>query len=856
MKKTQIFQRMIWFVLLINLFWVSTKTIHAQSDPWQSLGPSTGGAGSVSIFAIAIDPFISSTLYVGTQRESVFKSTDRGLSWTEARVGMPSYIGFWYAVYCLSINPQNSLELYAGTSSSTLNPPGGVYRNTNGGADWWSCVLGTKILEVRTIAIDPKNPSTLYAGMSSVLKSEDGGSSWDECINGWTYPYVVYSIAIDPVDTDTIYAGTSNKGILKSTEAGASWINASNGLPTWWGSEDFCPVYCIVIDPLNPACLYAALSEGVFKSVDGGNYWSLSREGLPAIAILTLVVDPLNTAFVYAGTNGGGVYRSTNGGMNWTSVNDGLTNLTVHSLAVDPEDPSMLYAGTEAGLFSRTFDFTWITLSRTKLSYGAVLNSTSTHSQNVFITNSGSGTLNWTATSNQSWILVDPLAGTGAGSIQISVDPDTLPIGTYSGSVVISDPVASNSPQFITVNLNVYEAGEDSPPFGWFDTPVDGAIVSGSVPVTGWALDDIEVTKVEIKRDPDPDDPPEAIGSDGLVLISWEKVWEDPPGVEHRQNNVVFVKGSRTDVEGLYPIYPLCDRAGWGYMLLTYGLPRQGNGTFRLYAFAEDATGHRVLLGTKQITSDNANRVQPFGTIDTPEQGESIYGNYVNFGWALTPPPKMIPTDGSTIWISIDSIFVAQPDYNHFRQDIYDAFPGYLNCDGAVGFFYLDSTLYSNGVHTIGWYAVDNNGDADGFGSRFFEIQNIGGTPALIGGTDVLRYRVDTSGRLKISVEGQLWMEAEQLERIKIVLKGEGGDRFIGWGADENRSLPIGSTLDSEQGIFYWSIAPGFLNRHVLHFAVSDGAFRSEPAQVIVNIVPKRFDRFPKKVKIKDRKSE
>jgi hypothetical protein len=779
MRKSQICQRMAWYFLFINLFWISTNTIHAQNDPWQSLGPSTGVAGSVSVFDIAIDPFTPSILYISTQKESVFKSTDRGFSWTEARDGMPSYIGWWYPVYCLAINPQNSLELYAGTDSLTLWPPGGLYKNTNGGTDYWSCILGTKMLSVRTVAIDPVNPATIFVSMGpNIYKTEDGGSSWTGC-----------------------------------------WIGDA---------------YSIAIDPINPNCIYAASLQGVYKSVDGGSYWSLHDEGLPCNTIQSLVIDPLNTAFVYAGTAGGGVYRSTNGGINWTAVNEGLTNLVVHSLAIDNEEPAMVYAGTEAGLFSRTFDFTWITLSRIKLFFGAVVNSTSSSSQIVSITNSGSGTLNWTAVANQNWIHINPLAGMEVGSIQISVDPYSLPTGTYSGSVVISDPVATNSPQSITVNLSVYEAGEDSPPFGWLDTPVDDITVSGSLPVTGWALDDIEVTKIEIKRDPDPDDPPEAIGSDGLVLISW------PP---EGKNNVVFVKGSRTDVEALYPTYPLNDRAGWGYMLLTYGLPRQGNGTFRLYAFAEDATGHRVLLGTKQITSDNANRVSPFGTIDTPSQGEVISGNYVNFGWVLTPPPKIIPTDGSTIWISIDGIFIAQPDYNHFRQDIYDSFPGYLNRDGAVGFFYLDSTLYSNGVHNIGWYAVDNNGDADGFGSRFFEIQNLGGATVTQADITNLKCREDKQGRLRICVDGPRIIEAEQLERVKITLLGEGGSRFIGWGADETISLPLGSTLDAEQGVFYWSIGPGFLNRHLLHFAVTDGTFRSQPVQIVVNIVPKRFDK-------------
>jgi len=466
-----------------------------------------------------------------------------------------------------------------------------------------------------------------------------------------------------------------------------------------------------------------------------------------------------------------------------------------------------------------------IGFSKTSLNFGATSDIT-TPPQYFRIKNIGLGSMNWTLTENSTWMDCLPLSGTDEGKITVSVNTSGMVPGEYAGTISVISSEAANSPQNLAVNLKIYALGGDNPPIGFFDTPANGLTVSGSVAVTGWALDDIEVTKVEIKRDPDPDDHPSAIGADGLIYIG----------------DAVFVMESRPDVEGLYPDSPLNDRAGWGYMMLTYGLPRQGNGTFRLHAFAEDASGHRVLLGTKQFTSDNANRVQPFGTIDTPSPGATISGSYVNFGWALTPQPKIIPIDGSTIWLSIDGVFIGQPSYNNFRQDIYDSFPGYANSEGAIGFYWLDTTEYSNGVHNIGWYAVDNEGQADGFGSRFFEIQNTGGAAALINQFETLGYKDDQSGKLEISIEGPQSMEAEQLERIKIVLKGEGGNRFIGWGADKTKSLPIGSTLDRDSGVFYWSIGPGFLNRHVLHFAVTDGEYVSNPLEVIVNIVPKKFE--------------
>lgn len=333
-----------------------------------------------------------------------------------------------------------------------------------------------------------------------------------------------------------------------------------------------------------------------------------------------------------------------------------------------------------------------IRLSKNNLHFGASINGPQTPQENVQVINNGVSPLNWQAQTSQSWINVNPASGSDNTVLEISVLPSGLVPGTISGEISIIDASATNSPQKIEVTLNVYSENGDSPPIGFFDTPTSGSTVSGSIPVTGWALDDIGISTIEIKRGPDPDDLPAAIGSDGLVYIGEE----------------VFVKDSRPDVEALYPDTPQNDQSGWGYMMLTYGLPRSGTGTFQLYAIAEDLSGQRTLLGTKQIISDNNNRTQPFGSIDTPGQGAMISGNYVNFGWVLTPLPKKIPTNGST--------------------------------------------------------------------------------------------------------------------------------------------------LDEETGIFSWSIGPGFLKVHTLYFATTDGNYRSQPIEILVNIVPKKYERKNDKNKIYIRK--
>ena len=83
---------------------------------------------------------------------------------------------------------------------------------------------------------------------------------------------------------------------------------------------------------------------------------------------------------------------------------------------------------------------------------------------------------------------------------------------------------------------------------------------------------------------------------------------------------------------------------------------------------AYDREGHGVLLGTRTMTCANASATLPFGTIDTPLQGGVASGrSYVNFGWALTPQPKTIPCDGSTIHVLVDGVDVGPADYNHSR---------------------------------------------------------------------------------------------------------------------------------------------------------------------------------------------
>lgn len=257
--------------------------------------------------------------------------------------------------------------------------------------------------------------------------------------------------------------------------------------------------------------------------------------------------------------------------------------------------------------------------------------------------------------------------------------------------------------------------------------------------------------------------------------------------------------------------------------MLTNFLPDQGNGTFTLYAKAADKEGNTVTLGSKTIICDNANAVKPFGAIDTPSQGGIAAGpDYVNFGWALTPPPNTIPTDGSTIMVWVDGVPLGSPVYNQYRKDIAALFPGYNNSDGAVGYFYLDTTSYTNGVHTIAWSVQDDAGNKDGVGSRYFTIINSGSsnrakvqsahTPNLHGVffDDGLPDEIDTPGLKVKQLQHVEFQVSNYFSRIQGYLSVNG--KF--------RPLPIGSTLDHRTGRFYWDPGAGFAGPFRLVFVI------------------------------------
>jgi hypothetical protein len=608
----------------------------------------------------------------------------------------------------------------------------------------------------------------------------------------------------------------------------------------------------------------AAGTRGLLKSTDGGGtFATISTTGRPdqiLQKVQSLAIDPRAPSHVVVISTDNDIVETKDGGFTWTVLNDSATQLCP-TTSVNPcghifgAAPSAIelppkittsalrasgqvsndqaVVGTAAGMYSATTR----SVQRSGLTFGGVVRGSEvviTAGQTLNLSFASAG-VNWTASSDQPFVVVSPASGTGNSSFTVSINNTSgaaVQPGTYNATITIQTTGALVSTQTITIAFTVVAAS--AAPIGVLDTPVEGATdVQGSIPVSGWALDDIEIDRVELWRDrqagettpgvatPNPADP-----RNGKIFIS----------------NATFVDGARPYVEAQFGSMPRAYRAGWGYLMLTWGLNNQGNGPFTFYAFALDKEGTISRLGAKTINVNNNAANRPFGSVDTPGIGATVSSTVANFGWGLTPKVNGVATcriQSNGVQVSIDSGPLQPVVYGDVRSDIAGAFAGFSNSAAAGGHYIIDTTQYANGPHTIGWLITDDCNRADGVGSRFFNIQNsssVATTSALtaVPGLGVqmrVAEQVPDSEEAVTVAHGfgelpEIVMPDSSGLRLARVKQGDRIEMRLPRGYEKayqlmnglDRPLPVGSSFDAASNTFYWQPAPGFLGSYELVF--------------------------------------
>lgn len=364
----------------------------------RSIGPAvTGGR----ITDVEIHPDHRSTIYIGTASGGIWKSTNRGHSWTPIFDDQPvSTFGD------VAIAPSNPEVIYAGTGEqnnrNSTSWGNGVYRSDDAGATWRHLGLeGTR--HVGKIEVHPADPDVAWvAGLGNlwgpgeergVFKTTDGGTTWRKVL------YVdettgAVDLALDATNPDVLYAATYQRerkawgfngggpgsGIWKSTDGGDTWAELTNGLPAGDMGRIGVAVsashpnvlMALVEAPSAPSANPAETQPGQFagfrrdpgetgtyRSEDGGATWQkMSDENGRPMYYSHIFIDPNDPNLVYSAATTS--IKSEDGGRTWVNIAgqpsyDVGVHLDMHAMWLDPDDREHFYLAGDGGLHE-TFD--------------------------------------------------------------------------------------------------------------------------------------------------------------------------------------------------------------------------------------------------------------------------------------------------------------------------------------------------------------------------------------------------------------------------------------------------------------------------------------------------------------------
>lgn len=425
----------------------------SSGDTAFAVGGSSGlrrsidGGSSFSVFGTGLatgtrthfDLCLSNPAYmyaaVYSSTVNLYKSTDFGANWTQ----LTTTTGFqdqggqaWYDLY-LRVNPKNPNKVYVGTidvyrSTDGTNftnitngygggnvhvdqhylffhptlentfivcNDGGIWRTTNNGDTFSNLNQTLTLTQFYRIAASPFTPSRILGG------TQDNGTQQTYSSLNWAAAFggdggeVCFNHLVS--NNQNIIGESQNGGLVRTTNGGTSWVNATSGINTnenvaWvapiikhptisshfyvarqriYLSTDYGATWTAIsanvngtsavremaISKSNPSIMFATSGSLIFKSIDAGVTWTNVTTGLPSRTITSVYVHPTDTNIVlltFSGFSTNKVYKSTNGGTSWTSIHGNLPDSPVNDLLIftdNPNKPNTYFVATDIGVF-------------------------------------------------------------------------------------------------------------------------------------------------------------------------------------------------------------------------------------------------------------------------------------------------------------------------------------------------------------------------------------------------------------------------------------------------------------------------------------------------------------------------
>ncbi len=287
------------------------------------------------------------SICLGTAGWGMWHSSDAGESWTRHRRPFPLNS----RIQALVAHPTQPKTLFAGGDT-------GFFVSHDSGATWERVGTQGDLPTIWSLAIDPSNPDTLFAGTrpAGVYRTRDGGQHWErlsvdiaaECAIGTPF---VTALAVDPDDSNVVWAGVEIDGIYRSTDGGDTWAAVRTGM------HDL-DIHDMTVAATRPKRLYVSTASAMFVSDNLGDSWQSMgiEDKWPLPYARGLAVKPDDPRVLYAGcgqtTTGeaGHVLRTTDYGQRWETLPFPTpANATLWGMSTHPADPNRIVAFTLFG---------------------------------------------------------------------------------------------------------------------------------------------------------------------------------------------------------------------------------------------------------------------------------------------------------------------------------------------------------------------------------------------------------------------------------------------------------------------------------------------------------------------------
>ena len=366
---------------LLFFFYISPGLPFAQSNvkidgntfgdiSARQLGPATMSGRISAIDAVDKNPAM---VYAGAASGGLWKSKNYGTTFK------PVFDKYNQSIGAISIDQNHPDTVWVGTGEvwvrNSVSVGNGIYKTTNGGESWKK--MGLENSErIAKIIIHPNNPDILFVAVMGNLwnsssdrglyKTTDGGKTWEKILYA-DENTGCSDVAVDPKNPDIVYAGMwefrrtawsfssggKGGGLFRSADGGITWTKIAKNLP-----EGTPGRIALSVSNVNTDLVYAlieAAKTGLYMSRDKGLTWKMITESQAVndrpFYFSNLYTDPADSNILYK--PGFSLYKSTDGGRTFSSaaVEGGNYHSDCHVLYINKKDNNFIYMGTDGGVY-------------------------------------------------------------------------------------------------------------------------------------------------------------------------------------------------------------------------------------------------------------------------------------------------------------------------------------------------------------------------------------------------------------------------------------------------------------------------------------------------------------------------